>query len=135
MSKKDKPVYGFIRKGNALLPAMDYDLAAPENIAQGELVKVEIKQFRNVGRHRAYWAMLQEVIDACGLDYNAEKLHDLIKLQNGVVDLLNLPSGMIVAIPASISFDKMSETDFQTFFRKAETWLAKTYGYSRQEAA
>ncbi|WP_022710393.1 DUF1367 family protein [Pseudochrobactrum sp. AO18b] len=135
MSKKDKPIYGFIRLGNALVPAMNYDLAALESIAQGELVKVEIKQFRNVGRHRAYWAMLQEVIDACGLDYNAEKLHDLIKLHNGVIDFITLPSGLTVSIPASISFDKMSETDFQTFFRKAETWLAKTYGYFRQEAA
>lgn len=135
MSKKDKPVYGFVRKGNSLVPAMAFDLAAIEGIAQGELVKVEIKQFRNVQRHRAYWATLQDVIDACGLDYNSEKLHDLIKLQNGVVDLLTLPSGMTVAIPASISFDKMSEADFQAFFLKAEAWLAKTYGYVRQEAA
>lgn len=135
MSKKDKPIYGFIRKGNALVPAMNYDLTALENISQGELVKVEIKQFRNAGRHRAYWAMLQDVIDACGLDYNAEKLHDLIKLHNGVIDFITLPSGLTVSIPASISFDKMSEADFQSFFRKAEEWLAKTYGYVRQEAA
>lgn len=135
MAKKDKPVYGFIRKGHALIPAMEFDHAALDSVAEGELVKVDIKQFRNVGRHRAYWATLQNVIDACGLDYKSEKLHDLIKLQNGVVDLLTLPSGMTVAIPASISFDKMSEADFQSFFRKAETWLAATYGYVRQEAA
>lgn len=135
MAKKDKPVYGFIRRGFNLVPQLDFDRSALDSVAEGELVKVEIKQFRNVGRHRAYWATLQDVINACGLDYSAEKLHDLIKLQNGVVDLLTLPSGMTVAIPASISFDKMSEADFQSFFRKAEAWLAKTYGYARQEAA
>ena len=77
MAKKDKPVYGFMRKVNFLVPAMAFDLLAIECIAEGELVKVEIQQFRNVQSHRAYWATLQDVIDACGLEYNSEKLHDL----------------------------------------------------------
>lgn len=135
MSKRDKPVYGFVRKGNALVPAMNYDMAALESIRPGELVKVEIKQFRNVARHRAYWAMVQEVVDACGIAYTAEKLHELIKLQNGVIEPVTLPSGLTVALPGSISFDKMTEAEFQSFFKKAERWLATTYGYVRQEVA
>lgn len=135
MSKKEKPVYGFVRKGNALVPASSYDLAALDGIAHGEMVKVDITQFRNNARLRAYFAMLREVINACGLAYTSEKLHELLKLQNGVIEPVTLPSGLTVALPGSISFDKMSEADFQSFFKKAEKWLAETYGYVRQEVA
>lgn len=135
MSKNEKPVYGFVRKGNALVPAMEFDLSALDGIAQGEMVKVDIKQFRNNSRLRAYFVMLREVIDACGLIYSSEKLHEIVKLENGVVDVVRLPDGLKVQLPGSISFDKMSEADFQSFFKKAETWLAETYGYIRQEAA
>lgn len=135
MSKREKPVYGFVRKGNALVPAMEFDMAALDSIRNGELVKVEIKQFRNVPRHRAYWAMVQEVVDGYGLNYSADRLHEIIKLETGVVDLVRLPDGLKVQLPGSISFDKMSEAEFQAFFNKAEKWLAETYGYVREEVA
>jgi len=135
MSKREKPVYGFVRKGNALVPAMNYDMAALDGVAQGELVNIEIKQFRNTPRLRAYFAVLREVINACDLPYTKEKLHEIIKLQNGVIDPVTLPSGLTIAIPGSISFEKMSEAEFQSFFKKAEKWLAETYGYVREEVA
>ncbi len=135
MSKREKPIYGFVRKGNALVPAMEFDMAALDSIRNGELVKVEIKQFRNVSRHRAYWAMIQEVVDGYGLNYSADRLHEIIKLETGVVDLVRLPDGLKVQRPGSISFDKMSEAEFQAFFKKAEKWLAETYGYIREEVA
>lgn len=135
MSKREKPVYGFVRKGNALVPAMEFDMAALDGVAQGELVNIEIKQFRNTPRLRAYFAVLREVINACDLPYTKEKLHEIIKLQNGVIDPVTLPSGLTIAIPGSISFEKMSEAEFQSFFKKAEKWLAETYGYVREEVA
>lgn len=135
MSKREKPVYGFVRKGNALVPAIEFDMAALDGVAQGELVNIEIKQFRNTPRLRAYFAVLREVINACDLPYTKEKLHEIIKLQNGVIDPVTLPSGLTIAIPGSISFEKMSEAEFQSFFKKAEKWLAETYGYVREEVA
>lgn len=135
MSKNEKPVYGFVRKGSSLVPASSYDLEALEGVAQGEMVKIDITQFRNNRRLRAYFAMLRSVINACGLVYTSKKLHEIIKLQNGVIDPVTLPSGLTVALPGSISFDEMSEADFQSFFKKAEKWLAETYGYVREEVA
>ena len=51
---KDKPVFAFIRRGNALVPELDYDLSALDGIAQGQRIKLEIKQWRNLDRLRAY---------------------------------------------------------------------------------
>lgn len=63
----------------------------------------------------------------------AERLHEVLKLHNGCVDVVLLPSGQPVAIPSSIALDKMSEPEFIAFFAKAEQWLAQTYGYEPSE--
>ena len=133
--KSEKPVFAFIRKGNNLVPEMDFDTAALDGISQGERVKVVITQWRNSGRNRAYWKMLSEVVTACGLKYRAEKLHDIAKMKNGVIDLLMLPDGTPIATPGSISFEAMTEAEFVDYFRKVEAWLSETFGYVRQEAA
>lgn len=137
MAKKpEKPTYAFVRRGMALVPEMAMDERALEGIAQGERVRVEIRQWRNSDRNRAYWAMLQEVVDATEAAITPERLHEVLKLELKVVDLVRLPSGLTVAIPGSIAFDKMDEAEFIAFFRAAEKWLAETYGYEpKQEAA
>jgi len=137
MAKKpEKPTYAFVRRGMALVPEMAMDERALEGIAQGERVKVEIRQWRNSDRNRAYWAMLQEVVDATEAAITPERLHEVLKLELKVVDLVRLPSGLTVAIPGSIAFDKMDEAEFITFCRAAEKWLSETYGYEpKQEAA
>ena len=60
---------------------------------------------------------------------SAERLQEVAKLQKGCVDVILLPNGMPVDIPASIALDKMSEPEFIAFFQKVEAWLAQTYGY------
>lgn len=136
MAKKPEgPIYAFQRIANSLVPEMSFDLDALNGIAQGERVRIEIKQFRNSGRNRAYWSMLNDVVSGNGLSLTPEKLHEVLKLENGVVELVRLPSGMTVAIPGSIAFEKMTEAEFVGFFQKAEQWLAETYGYVREVAA
>ena len=127
--RKEAPVYAFLRCGNTLVPEYDYDIKALDGVVNGQRVRVAIKEFRNAARARAYWAMLHDVVDATGTVLTAERLHEVLKLENGVVDLIRLPTGMTVAIPGSISFDKMSEAEFVSFFAKAQEWLARTYGF------
>lgn len=135
MAKRpDKPVYSFIRKGETLVPEMEYDKQALTGIKEGQRVRVDIKEWRNLDRLKAYWSMLHEVVAATGANnLTAERLHEVLKLHNGCVDVVMLPSGMPVAIPASIALDKMSEPEFIAFFQKAEAWLASTYQYVRPE--
>ncbi|PZO78477.1 MAG: hypothetical protein DI629_12330 [Mesorhizobium amorphae] len=134
-AKADKPVYAFIRKGNALVPEMGCDARALDGIAQGERVKVDINQWRNLDRLRAYWAMLGDVIEATGQKISTKTLHEVIKLENGVVDVVQMPNGLKVQIPASIALDKLPEAEMVEFFRKAEAWLAETYGYEPEARA
>lgn len=137
MAKRpDKPVYAFVRKGNALYPAMEMDAHALDGVAQGQSVRIEVKEWRNVSRLRAYWAMLHDVVAATGANrLTAERLHEVLKLHNGCVDVVMLPNGQPVAIPSSIALDKMSEPEFVAFFQKAEEWLGQVYGYVSERKA
>ena len=129
MSKKpEKPVYAFRRRGNALVPDMEFDCRALNGIANNELVRVDIKAFRSLPRLRAYWAMLHEIVQATECAASAEKLHEAMKLELGIVDLVKV-GRMTVAIPGSIAFDKMTETEMAAYFTRAEQWLAATYGW------
>jgi hypothetical protein len=46
--KPEKPVYAFTRRGEGVFPDMEYDASALAGIAEGQRVKVEIKQWRNL---------------------------------------------------------------------------------------
>ena len=137
MAKKpERPVYAFRRKGNSLVPDMDFDLRALDGVANGQMVRVDIKEFRSLPRMRAYWAMLHEVVEATGCAPSAERLHEAMKLELGIVDLVKVGK-LTAAIPGSIAFDKMTEAEMTEFFRIAEGWLAETYGWvpERERAA
>lgn len=127
-AKKEKPVYAFIRKGVGLVPELDWDLRALDGVAQGQRVKVEIKAFRSLPRLRAYWAMLHEVVAATECAASAERLHEAMKLELGIVDLVKV-GNMTVAIPGSIAFDRMTEAEMSEFFNIAQRWLSEKYGY------
>ena len=131
---KDKPVYAFIRKGNALIPEMEIDIAALDGIAQGQRVRIDIKHWRNFDRLRAYWAMLREVVQATECAPNATVLHEEIKMNVGLVQFIRA-HGMMVQIPASIAIEAMREPDMIKFFEAAERYLAQAYGYTGKDAA
>lgn len=135
MAKKpEKPVYAFRRQGNALVPDMDMDARALEGIAEGQLVRADIKEFRSLGRLRAYWKMLHDVVAATECAASAERLHEAMKLELGIVDLVKV-GNMTVAIPGSIAFDAMTEAEMVEWFGIAQRFLAEKYGYVPEERA
>ncbi|MCP5002532.1 MAG: hypothetical protein GY941_01070 [Planctomycetes bacterium] len=129
---KDQPVYAFIRKGNSLIPEMEMDIHALDGITQSQRVKLDIKNFRNLDRLRAYWATLHECIDATGCAPNVRSFHSAIKLQTDHVELVRLKNGLTVAVPASIAFENMTEAEMVTFFMASEQFLATEYGFSSE---
>lgn len=130
MSKKpEKPVYAFILRKGVLVPEMQYDRQALEGISEGQRVKVEIKQWRNLDRLKAYWATLQDCIDATGCAPSKEALDAYIRPAVGFVDTLRLASGHLVGIPRAINTRQCDEPEMIAFFKAAEELLARDFGY------
>jgi hypothetical protein len=132
---KDAPVYAFIRKGNSLVPEFAYDCAALDGIAQGQRVKVSIDEWRNRDRLRAYWAMLTEFNKATEAAANVRALHAAIKLETGLVELIQLPGGHVVKVPSSIALEAIPEAEMVEYFRQAERYLAEVFGWVSERNA
>lgn len=134
---KDKPVYKFIRKGNALYPEMDIDLRALDGIAQGQGVRVEIGQWRNLDRLRAYWCTLQDCVDATGCAPHKEALDAYLRPAVGHCEYVRLANGTYQAVPRAINTRDCDEPEMIAFFLAAEERLASEFGFvsERKSAA
>lgn len=130
MAKKlDKPVYAFIRRGNALVPEMEYDLRALDGVLQGQKVRLDIKQWRNLDRLRAYWATLQDCVDATGCAPTKEALDAYVRPAVGFVDAIRIRTGHMVGVPRAINTRDCDEPEMIAFFANAEKLLAEQFGF------
>lgn len=134
MAKRaEKPVYAFLRRGNSLVPEMQYDLQALDGIEQGQRVKVEIRQWRNLDRLKAYWATLQDCIDATGCSPSKEALDAYIRPAVKFVDTIRLANGFLVGVPRPINTRECDEPEMIAFFNAATELLARDFGYVAPE--
>jgi len=126
---KDKPVYAFVRRGNSLVPETGYDTAALEGIAQGQKVRIDIKQWRNLARLKAYWATLQDCIDATGCAPTKETLDAYVRPAVGFVDTIRQVNGTLVYVPRPINTARCDEPEMIKFFEAANELLAREFGF------
>lgn len=130
---KDRPVYAFIRRGRTLVAEMEYDLRSMEGIDEGQRVSVEIKAWRNLSRLRAYWATLQDCIDATGCSPSKEALDAYIRPAVKFVDTIRLANGFLVGVPRPINTRECDEPEMIAFFNAATELLARDFGYVAPE--
>lgn len=135
MAKKDKPVYKFIFNGKGLFPEMEYDMQALAGLAIGQAVKVEIGQWRNMARLRAYWATLQDCVDATGCAPHKEALDAYLRPAVGHCDFIRMPNGSFQAVPRAINTMDCNEPEMIAFFQAVEERLAKDFGYVSERVA
>lgn len=130
MAKKtDKPLYAFVRRGNALLPDMEYDIHALDGIEQGQKVRLEVKQWRNMDRLKAYWCTLQDCVDATGCAPSKEALDAFVRPAVRYVDTIRLASGHMVGVPRAINTRDCEEPEMIAFFEAANELLAREFGF------
>lgn len=130
MAKKpEKPVYSWVRRGNALHPCMEYDLHALDGVSEGQRIKLDVRQWRNLDRLRAYWATLQDCIDATGCAPTKEALDAYVRPAVGYVDAIRLATGHFVGIPRAINTRDCDEPEMIAFFNSVEELLAREFGF------
>lgn len=125
----DKPIYAFVRRGNMLAPEMDYDLRALDGVAQNQKVKVEIKQWRNLDRLKAYWCTLQDCIDSTGCAPSKEALDAFVRPAVKYVDTIRLANGYMVGVPRAINTRDCDEPEMIAFFEAVNELLAREFGF------
>ena len=133
MAKIEAPQIYVQRRANHLIPEMEMDADLIQRIPLGQRVKITVTEGRSPAKLRLYWSYLGRVVKACNCAPSPEALHDVVKLHTGFVTPV-LVKGFTVAVPKSISFSSMSESEFDDFLRTAEKWISQTYGITPEQA-
>ena len=102
-----------MRRSQFGLAAVD-DHSAQEiaGIDRGVIVSVQIKQPRNPKRLRLYWAICNKISE--NSSYSKEQVDHLLKIVTGHVEPFTF-NGMTGYLPRSISYNKMTESEFKHF--------------------
>jgi len=113
-----------------LVPVSQYDAERMDDYAQGALFNLLPTKQRSNPQHNMYWAVLRRVAKATGKWPTEHHLHDELKIACGYVRIkLSALNGELVNIPDSISFEKMTQQEFQQYFDMAMEKLADGIGY------
>lgn len=108
------------REGYALHPVGEHSVRVLESLRSGEHL-AKLSRPRNLKHHKKFFAFLRMIQDAAQPFTTSDQLLAAIKVATGRMDLFQLPTGLVVASPKSISFGAMDQTEFDRFYADAVT--------------
>lgn len=109
---------------SGLVPMYDSDFDEKKKLKIGTMVVADIKQPRNYEHHKKFFALLRMVVDNMPEELqerypNTDTLLTEIKYQLGHFQTHITLSGRETYIPKSISFDSMTQDEFNDFYNGA----------------
>ena len=113
----------FTKQFDALRPDDEEARTIMATLKMGEAVSVEVKRPRNILHLRLYWKLMQTVCDNQEHFRDKEELSDAFKIEVGLYEMARGPDRSEYVRPGSISFAKMDQAEFNTFFTKAINFL------------
>lgn len=102
------------RVGFYLVPDGDESVSALSLLPFGKSFMAEVKQPRNLQHHKLFFALCKRIGDGVGT--NSDSIATVFKLATGHYDTIRSKVHGELKIPKSISFSKMDQTGFRTFF-------------------
>lgn len=119
------------RIGEGLWPDAADSNAEFEKLPRNVLLRCEIKQPRNVGRHRLYWGLCHRIADAVGME--PENVSDMLKIETGHCDIVQSKKYGEIRLPKSIAFGNMDEEAHRLFFEQCVSVIYSQWGVARRE--
>ena len=108
-----------VKQGNgSFLPSHDSDYEAMKKIKVGATVSCDIKQPRNIGFHRKFFALINMVFENQEFYDNIDFLRKELTKKAGYYDTYTNHKGVICYEAKSISFSKMSQDDFEELYQR-----------------
>lgn len=123
-----------------LMPMYDSDYEEKQRLKVGETVLCTIKRPRNYDFHKKFFALLRLTVDNLP-HLIQQQMH--IFTEEDMLDCLKIDLGLYTTVwhggkeivkPGSISFAKMDNSEFETFFNRSVDTILRTYlrGTDRQ---
>jgi len=103
-----------VGKGGVLIPHSEQAREIAGKLNVGDRVLVHVHKARWPEHHDLAWWVFRKVGNSIGEP--AEKVLLWLKVATGRVDFERLPNGKLIPLPHSISFESMSQDEFQRFW-------------------
>lgn len=128
MKSRSKPQV--VKANGHLLPVTQYDAERLEDFKEGQVFNVSATGTRSNPHHNMYWSVLRNVCKATGKWPTEKQLHNELKFACGYWSMhYSSISGAFLRLPDSISFETMTQQEFNTYFESAMQKLAEAIGY------
>jgi hypothetical protein len=118
-----------VRHGQSLVGADTDSVAVLGKLPFGKLLRCEVKEPRNAGHHRLFWATCQRIADAIGS--NADTVCDVLKVETNHCTWVKTKTHGRIPFPKSISFAKMDQQAFETFWESCLNVIFNEWGIER----
>jgi hypothetical protein len=105
-----------------LFPVDDDGVDLMKGIRGGREVTADIRQPRNPGHHRLYWAIIKfiRMHSPVLAGFPQERIHIALKFAAGHTEtMVDIATGKVVHVVKSIMWDEMDQTEFTRFFDDA----------------
>lgn len=93
---------------------------------RGRELKAKLTQPRNPRFHRLFFAALKAGLDMADLELSMESWRAMVTCGAGHCDFVNGPKGL-VAVPRSIAWATMDETEFHTLYNDVIGFICREY--------
>jgi hypothetical protein len=104
------------RAGNTLRPVDEASYDILTSLPVGKTLHVTVRQPRNPGHHRLFFALCHRIAEAKGLPL--ENVLGLLKIATGHCTIIQTETYGEMRWPKSISFREMDQTAFREFFER-----------------
>jgi len=112
-----------VKKLSALYPVDEAGEAVIRKFGLGEIVSVDVTRPRNVAFHRKFFMLLQIILQNQEHYKSIDDLLEVCKLATGHCHTIQTKALGDVKITDSISFAKMDNNSFNSFYERAIQWV------------
>ena len=129
----DLSAKGFIRRGNALVPA-DYNAEDwLREIPEGKEILIDWRKPRHPENHRHFFAILNLACEHLPDHPDVDSLLDALKIAVGHTRAVMKADGEVIFLPKTINFSAMGEDAFKRFKNRALYVLTRILGFDATE--
>ena len=102
---------------HGLIPLFPSDFDSKRKLKIGETYECEIKNPRNIGFHRRFFALINLAHENCSLDMPIDAFRRYLTIKAGYFDAYDTPKGVFYDAK-SISFGSMSQDEFENLYSR-----------------
>ena len=114
------------------MPLYDSDLKEKYKLKLGEDYECVIKKTRNLQFHKKFFALINLGCDNSPKDWDINGYRAWVTMKAGWVDVYTTDKGKM-ALPRSIAFDKMDESEFAELYKATIQVIIQDIGATQQD--